>query len=400
MAAHSTAKIPAVKIGVLGAITISAYGAWYYIFGVLLDPIIADTGWGEAVLTSAFSASVLLGGVASVAGGWLLDRFGSRFVFGLAGVICAVAFQVAAATSSVAMFAASSALGGGALAALGFYHVTQTAAVRLSPGATDKAIAVLTIWGAFSSAIFIPLAAWLVSSVGWRPTLRIITLIAAATFLAGVVAVDTRTKEAPTRTSRIFSELMVALREPASFRFLAAQGLAGVGVSTILVYQVPAMTAAGLTLAAASFWAGFRGFAQIGGRLPLMPIVRRLGTVGSLRVAYAAIAVGSLSLAFASNQLVALSYALLAGFGIGATSPLVGMHARLVYGESSLGTAMGVLSLVFMVVGALGPAGAGWLSATTGSRALPVLLSALVVLAAVPVIRTPARQPSVRPPLP
>lgn len=390
--AYSTAKIPAVKIGVLGAITISAYGAWYYTFGVLLDPIIEDTGWGEAALTSAFSASVVVGGVASVAGGWLLDRFGTRFVFVLAAVICAITFQVAAATGSLAVFAASSALGGGALAALGFYHVTQTAAVRLSPGATDKAIAVLTIWGAFSSAIFIPLAAWLVSSVGWRWTLRTITLIAVVTFLAGVVAVDTRTSEAPTRTSRIFSELMVALREPASSRFLVAQGLAGVSISTILVYQVPAMTAAGLTLTAASFWAGFRGFAQIGGRLPLMPIVRRLGTVGSLRVAYTAIAIGSLSLAFASNQSLALAYALLAGFGIGATSPLVGMHARLVYGESSLGTAMGVLSLVFMVVGALGPATAGWLSASTGSRALPVLLSALVVLLAVPVIRAPARR--------
>ena len=87
-------------------------------------------------------------------------------------------------------------------------------------------------------------------------------------------------------------------------------------MGTILVYQVPAMTAAGLAFGAASFWAGFRGFAQLGGRLPLMPLVRRIGVANSLRLAYAAIAVGSVALAFAGNHVLAALYAIVAGFGI------------------------------------------------------------------------------------
>ncbi len=35
-------------IGILGVLTIFAYGSWYYSFGVLLDPIRIDTGWRES----------------------------------------------------------------------------------------------------------------------------------------------------------------------------------------------------------------------------------------------------------------------------------------------------------------------------------------------------------------
>ena len=379
-------RIPVFRVGVLGVITITVYGSWYYSFGVLLDPIIEDTGWSEAALTSVFAASILIAGVASLAGGWLLDRFGSRMVFALAAVIGAAAFQLAGTTDSLSVFAVAGAVGGGAFGALGFYHVTQATAVRISPDAMTKAIAVLTIWGAFASAIYIPAAALLVRSTGWRPTLRVLTLSAVVVLAVGAVAINTKTDHMPAG-GLVLSELRDALRTSIARRFLIAQGLVGIGVSTILVYQVPAMTAAGLTLGAASFWAGFRGFAQLGGRLPLMPIVWRLGTAGSMRLAYGAISIGCAVLAVAGTSVLAALYAVVAGFGIGATSPLVGMYARQVFGQASLGTAMGLIALVFAVVGSIGPAAAGWVASTTGSRALPVAAAAVITLLAAFLIR-------------
>lgn len=379
-------KIPSARIAVLGIITITVYGSWYYSFGVLLDPIISDTGWSEAALTSAFSASALVAGVGSVAGGWLLDRMGTRFVFSLAAVVASIGLGIATSTDSVLVFAVAGSIGGGALGALGFYHVTQTAAVRISPQSSTKAIAVLTIWGAFASAIFLPLAAWLVQLTDWRVTLRILTASAVVALIVGAISVSTKTEQMPA-TRLVWSELGTALHSSATRGFIVAQGLVGISVSIVLVYQVPAMTAAGLTLTSASFWAGFRGFAQLGGRLPLMPIVSRLGTANSLRLAYAAIVIGMLLLTVASTPLVAAVFAIVAGFGIGASSPLVGMYSREVFGTASLGTAMGLLSLVFLVVGAIGPAVAGWIATATGSRALPVILGAVVAAAAIPLIR-------------
>lgn len=387
MAASTQSKIPALRVAVLGIITITVYGSWYYSYGVLLDPIIEDTGWGEAVLASVFGASSLIAGLGSLAGGWLLDRLGSRVAFGVAALVGAAAFISASMAQSVVVFALTAALGGGVFASLGFYHVTQTSAVRISPGAENRAIAILTIWGAFASAIFIPVAAWLVERVDWRVALRILTMSAVVALAIGALAVDTRSGF-DGRRLRVLGDVKKALGEGRARRFLATQGLAGIGVSTILVYQVPSMTSAGLALGLASFWAGFRGFAQLGGRLPLMPIVRRLGVAGSLKLAYAAISVGALALAFAGTSVVAAFYAVVAGFGIGAVSPLVGMHSKDVFGSQSLGTAMGLVSMVFLVVGALGPVIAGALAESTGSRAIPVAVSALVTLTAAILIRS------------
>ncbi|HJQ77345.1 MAG TPA: MFS transporter [Acidimicrobiia bacterium] len=373
--------IPRWRIGVLGLITIAVYGTWYYAFGVLLDPIISDTGWSESALTGAFGLSILVGGVASLAGGWLLDRFGSRITFAIAAVVALTLFQVAAGAPSLQLFAVTAILGGGLISALGMYHITQTVAVRISPGATTRAIAVLTIWGAFASAIYVPLTGWMVGPMGWRLTLRLISASAALVLAIGAVAIDV--KVAASRDVGIWRGLGTSLRSKAARRFVLAVGLVGIGGATLLVYQVPAMTAAGLPLGVASFWAGARGFAQLGGRLPLMPIVARLGVSGSFRLAIVAISAGMVILAFAGTPLLAAVFAVVAGFGIGALSPLQGMQSHQLFGESSLGTAMGLTSFVFLVMGAAGPAMAGVVAEASGSRAVPVLAAAAVTLAGV-----------------
>lgn len=380
--------VPQAKVGLLGLVTIAAYGCWHYSFGVLLDPIIEDTGWNEPFLTLAFGASVLVGGVGSIFGGWLLDRAGSRVVFGSAAAAVLVTFIAAANTSSPLAFAFLTAVGGGAVAALGFYHVTQTVAVRLSPHASTRAIAILTVWGAFSSAIYLPASAWLVGEFGWRTALVVLALSAVLTLATAALLMDTRTAEMPA-SRHIVTALRTALRTTAARSFLISQGVIGVAMGVILAYQVPAMTAAGLPLAAASFWAGFRGFSQLLGRLPLMPMVNRLGVVPSMRLSYAAIAVGAIFLAFAGTPWIAAVYAVVAGFGIGAISPLIGIYSRDVFGVEGLGTAMGAVSLVFQMAGAVGPPLAGWLSVQAGSRAIAVVGAGVLSAVAAVVLKSP-----------
>lgn len=386
-AQNALGAIPRGRIAVLGVITIAVYGAWFYSFGVLLDPIVEDTGWSETAVAAVFSTSSLVAGLGALAGGWVLDRWGSRLVFAVAAVVGGGALALAAGATTAAAFALAGAIGGGVLAALGFYHVTQTVAVRVSPGSEDRAIAVLTIWGAFASVVYIPASAWLVTRFDWRVTLLTLAVTTAVALLVGAATIDTRPRGDVSR-SPMFRDIGRSLRTGPARRFLISQGLAGIGVGTILVYQVPAMTAAGLALGAASFWAGFRGFAQLGGRLPLMPIVRRFGVANSIRIAYVAIAVGSIALAFSGNQWLAATYAVAAGFGIGAVSPLIGMHSKNVYGEASLGTAMGLVSLVFHVANAVGPVAAATVSEATGSRAIPVAVSGGIMVVAALVVRS------------
>jgi len=384
MKGEAAKPFPSGRIAVLGLITIAVYGSWYYSFGVLLDPIIEDTGWAESALTTAFGISALAGGVAGVGGGWLLDRAGSRVVFSLGAGAGLAAFQVAASARSVTLFTVAAATGGAMLSALGMYHITQTIAVRLSPGASTKAIAVLTIWGAFASAIYVPTAGWLVEPLGWRSTLRVLTGSAVAALGVGALTINARLDHHV--ADRAWAQLRRSLGSRAVKRYVIAIGLVGIGTATLLVYQVPAMTAAGLPLTTASFWAGLRGFSQLTGRLPLMALVDRLGVIRSLRVAVVSIGMGMIVLAFAGGPALALTYALLAGFGVGALSPLQGMTTRDLFEERALGMAMGLLGAMFLTVGAIGPVIAGFVAEATDSRAIPVIGAGVVTALAAIVI--------------
>jgi hypothetical protein len=53
-------------------------------------------------------------------------------------------------------------------------------------------------------------------------------------------------------------------------------------VDVVLVYQVPSMIAAGLPVGLAATIGGLRGFAQVGGRLPLSPLLHKIGTKATL----------------------------------------------------------------------------------------------------------------------
>ena len=149
---------------------------------------------------------------------------------------------------------------------------------------------------------------------------------------------------------------------------MVATSLIGLSVGTVLVYQVPLMTAAGLSAATTGFVTGARGAAQVTGRIPLGWILDRLSARSAVRIAFASIAVGIGFLAFSGNLVFALAYVAFAGFGIGATSPLQGIYANELFDESQLGESMGLVTMVFGLSTAIGPSVVGILSDATGSR--------------------------------
>lgn len=361
-------SIDHVGIGVLGVVTICAYGAWYYAFGVLLDPIIVDTGWRESTLAASFSAGLVLVGLLSLGGGRLLDRAGHRWVFALGGLIGSSGLIAASYATNVAVFFGGSAVGLGALGSLGFYHVTMTTAVRLNPHDPGRAIAVLTIWGALASAIFLPGSSWLVKTIEWRATVRVLALVAATAFWTAALVLPKAAAEEHTDRPSVRLVIASTMTDPVRRRFTMAIAFGGIAMSTMLVYQVSVMTAAGLSAGTAASMAGLRGFCQLGGRLPLTPIVARLGSDQALLVAFGAMTAGGALLVVSGNVGVAVMFAVVAGFGIGAFSPLQGMKAEELFERHSLGATMGLYGAVLLLAGSTGPLAAGLIADQTGER--------------------------------
>jgi MFS family permease len=357
-----------VPISVLGVLTIIGYGACYYAYGVLIGPIGTDTRWPDAALGAIFSATLAITGVGGVVAGRVLDRCGPRPVFLLAGVAGAGAMLLASLQGALLPFAIAYAGGCGLVGALGFYHITQAVAARTAPAAPARAIVWLTLFGAFSSPLYLPLTAWLTQSAGWRAAIRIEAGTVGVAFVLAAVMIKNPGWSQPGQPADLpAGVLRGAWRSPPVRAWLAATLIGGAAVNALIVYQVPVTTRAGLPLGIAAALAGFRGLAQLAGRLPLTALTSKLGARTALLLAYTLAAAVTLLL-FAGGALApVLVLSLLAGAAIGAVYALQGVYAYELIDPRHLGTLLGVQQAVFAAGGALGPVAAAALLGATGS---------------------------------
>jgi MFS family permease len=65
---------------------------------------------------------------------------------------------------------------------------------------------------------------------------------------------------------------------------------------------------------------------------------------------------------------IAIAFAITAGFGIGAFSPLQGMKAEQLFDRAQLGATMGVYGAVLLLAGSIGPVAAGVIAERSGER--------------------------------
>ena len=363
----------------LGLVTITAYGSWFYGFGVLLDLIVDDTGWSTTSLGATFGAAQVITGLGAVVGGRLLDRFGGPGPFGVQLVLGVVLLFAASFAGSMWLFGLTYAVGAGVIGATGFYPVTTAAAARLHPEGPDRAIARLTILGAFSSPIFLPLTAWFAESEGWRPAMRLLAALAAVGAAVAIwFARGAGSPEHHRRSASPVAALRSAVRHPQIARMLVVYAAAGLAFSSVLVFQVPIMTSAGISLGVAGTIGGLRGFCQVFGRIGLATAVARFGARTLLRVAYATGGVGVLFL-LAGEVVPAVIFAVLAGVSLGATSPLQPMFARQYFSPDDLGLLMGLQGAAFGLAGGIGPVVGGAAQELTGSWTPTVLIAAVAL---------------------
>ena len=366
----------------------------YYSYGVLIDPINKSTGWSPAALGAIFSAVLVIGGIGGLAGGRLVDRLGPRQAFVIAAVLGSAGLAMASVASGLLAFAVPYVLGCGVISALGFYHITQPTAMRAAGDQPARAVVWLTILGAFASPIFLPLTAWLVDALGWPGTLRVQAALTLVVFVGAALASPGhvgRGVQPPHARGRARDALAAAWRAPAFRRWIAASMISGAAIDIILVNQVPAMIAAGLSTGAAATIGGLRGLAQLGGRVPLSPVLRRLGTRPTIVVTFLVGAAGAALLLFSGHIATAVLYSVLAGASIGAVYTLQGIYTHELVGEADLGLVMGAQQALFATGGAVGPTLAGVLLETTHSYAPALLLTIVAFLVAAATIATGAR---------
>ena len=163
----------------------------------------------------------------------------------------------------------------------------------------------------------------------------------------------------------------------------SAYVVGGIALSTVVVYQVPIMTHAGLTLGVAGTLAGFRGLCQVLGRVGLTGALNRWGPRPLLLAAYVLSGVGVLLL-LVGEVPAAMAFAVLAGAGFGAISPLQAIYSIERFTAGDLGLLMGMQGAVLGLAGGIGPLLGGTIRDATDSWTWVVIAAAAALaLAAV-----------------
>lgn len=342
-----------------------------------------DLAVGVGSLGILFGVTTLVGGLIAIAIGRILDRHGPRRILVLFGPLSAVLYGAVSFVESAETFCLLYSTAGGLVSGTGFYSFTQPLVIKIRPDDPMRAVTRLTIWGALASPVAIPLTEFLRRSVGWRATMRFSGLVLLATFLIAA----TVTRGLVAAGHRRHSSLHEIVRVTATSHFLqmyaASLFLSSMSISSLLVFQVPTMKWAGLSAATAASFAGARGFLQLLGRLPLLPIVMRFGPWRVQRACRWAIVPGTIALWFSGSLVFATIYAVVIGASAGALSALDGMVNRDVLPIENFGTTVALLGFVATVGSALGPIVAGVVVQFSGSVAFaPGLVVFLATAAA------------------
>nr|WP_274387964.1 MFS transporter [Salsipaludibacter albus] len=362
-----------------------SFGTWFYGFGVLVDAL-ADDGIGEAVSGPTYGAMLLLGGIGSLLAGRVLDRRGGRRVFALGAPVVAIGTLLTVWAGSAGRpwaFAVAAALTGGVVGALGYYSLLHATIVALYPQDRTRAVTVNTLWGAFASPVFLPAMGLVVERWSWQAAVLAanVAVVVAFVVVALVLPPDVTTAAAPEPESP--SEVG-SWRRLVPLLVVAAGG--GAATAVLLLYQVPAMVDAGLALGVASGLAGVRGAAQVAGRLPLPALVRRVGTGPTMVGSLALVAVAALLLTAAGQLPIAIAFVVVGGLAVGALTTVENLFVPDVLATTTIGAALGAISVARGIGGALGPTLAGLATAQSGTRDLALVAVAVVAVATAVVV--------------
>ena len=257
-----------------------------------------------------------------------------------------------------------------------------------------RAVVWLTILGAFASPIFIPLTAWLVDALGWQGTLRVQAALTLLVFAGAALASPGHASGSAHRThahGRARDALAAAWRGVAFRRWIAASVVSGAAIDIILVNQVPAMIAAGLSVGAAATIGGLRGLAQLGGRPSAHAGAAPPRHTGDDRHHFPGRGCRR-GAAVAQRPRRDRHPLQRAGRRLDRSRlHLQGIYTHELVGDADLGLVMGAQQALFATGGAVGPALAGILLATTHSYTPALLVTVAAFLVAACTIATGGR---------
>jgi MFS family permease len=389
----------------LGLTTVISYGTTQYLFGVLVVPVQAETGWSRGAISGAYSLSYLFAGVLGIVIGRVVDRRGARALMTAGSAIGGLSLVALSRAHTLWQFYLLWAGGLGLAMALTFYSITFTVITNWFVRRRGSALAWLTLLGGLASPLFIPLAGVLVPRLGWRGTVVVLGLTQLLIALPIHAVILRRRPEdlglAPDGDAvregdrPLDGELLSnALGRTAFWTLTLSSALSLLAGATLGAHQIAYMIGRGYDPVLAATLAGMVGLASLPGRYLFNLLSERLRPQDLLALCGAIQVLGVLILLFANSVAWLLAFVVLYGLPFGAISPLRASALADHVGRRAYGAISAVQGVPIAVAGAAGPLLAGLLYDRLHTYQLAFSLAAgAFALAALTVAVTPKPRP-------
>ena len=359
---------------------------------VFLQPMAQAMGWSRTGVSTAATVNWLCMGVGAFLWGWLSDRYGTRIVVLIGGILLGLGLVSASRATTLGEFQLLFGVLVG-LASGSFYTPLTATTTRWFVQNRSLAVALVSAGVGLGSTTVGPLARYLITAYDWRVAMFVIGNLAWLVIIpmsllvrepagAAVGAPDALAADGVEMTAG------QALRTPQFAAIALAYFACCAAHSGPIFHMVTHAIDRGVTAMAAVTVLSVAGLASLGGRIVCGLVADRVGAKRTLVVGLAIQALAVTLYIFTRNLASFYALSVMFGFAYGGVMPLYAIIVREYFGARIMGTAFGAVALVSTLGMSIGPPAGGWLFDTYGSYSWLYMSSFAIGLAAVAIAST------------
>ena len=390
-------RSPAVMLAAAATVLSIALGIRHG-FGLFLQPMSVEFGWGREVFALAIAVQNLVWGAAQPVTGMLADRFGAAKTM-IAGTALYVAGLVLMSMSTTpgALYLSVGVLLGLGLSGTTFAVVLGAVSRAVPPERRSRAMGIATAIGSFGQFVMLPGSLTLIGWLGWSAALIVLAGIAAS--MAALSTALPWREHAPGAHAGMRSG--AALREALGhngFRLLAfGFFVCGFQVVFIITHLPAFLVDRGLSLSVGTTTLALIGLANVAGAYLAGIWGARFRKPALLAAIYAGRAVVIAAFVFLPiTEVSAYVFGIVIGLLWMSTVPLTNGTVAAVFGVRNMAMLSGVVFFVHQVGGFLGGWLGGYLYDRAGSYdsvwAIAIGLSVLAAAVNLPIREQPVRR--------
>lgn len=365
----------------LGVTQIVLWGGTFFLTAVVSDPIVAETGWPQAMVVGALSLAIFVSGLPAPFVGRMIRRHGGRPVLVAGATIIAAGLVLMAVAQSLPVFLLAWMVAGFGMSAA-LYDPLFAAIGQAYGAAARGAMTQIAISSGFAVSLCWPATRFLVDHVGWRGaclTYAILSVALVVPLFAWALPARSRGAVEPAAAPRPYEPTgsTEAARLPAERLLAVTFTMAAMIMTATSVQLLNLLQTLGVGATAAVALTGLIGPAQVGVRVVELALGRRAHPAWSLLLSSASVGLGLLLLATIPS--LAWLAMVLYGAGNGMRTVVRGTLPLALYGQGQYAAAMGRLARLPLLGQAITPLACGYVAERLGL--LPLLEVMLAVAA-------------------